>query len=112
MVKNKEGYPKLPKAFKTKFLEALRGKCYKFTRGDWFRLRKNKKTGETEYAHCTLGAAYHFATGENKGENGYLNPKVPEAFKDSGVRNIIMSMNDDASNRSFVKTAKWIEQNL
>lgn len=105
-------YPKLPKVWKRKFLEALRNKCYKFTKGDWYRSRRNSKTQQVETSYCTLGAAYHFSTGENKGRYGYTDSRVPEAFHNPSVRAQIINLNDEDSNRSFKKTADWIEKNL
>lgn len=111
MIQEKK-YPKLPKIWKKKFLEALRNKCYKFTKGDWYRLRRNSKTGQVEATYCTLGAAYHFSTGEDKGSQGFNDPKVPKAFKDDRVRDIIVSINDAKGNRSYRRTADWIDEHL
>lgn len=112
-------YPKLPILWKQQFLKALRGGCYRFIRGDWYRrlrieeVEQGLEQGQIhEYGYCTLGAAYHFSTGENQASNGYLDAKVPEAFRNQDVRNRIMSLNDTYGNRSFKKTADWIEENL
>jgi hypothetical protein len=111
-------WPKLPKAFKKKWLKALRSGDYQ--QGEAY--LKNKSWDEaTEY--CCLGVACEVA-GAKINMKKYPNfiesgcgirgikkvPKVLIGGEDNKVTDRLASMND--SGRGFKAIANWIEKNL
>lgn len=99
-------YPKLPKAFKKKWLTALRSGKYKQGRSSLKMKDENK--------YCCLGIACLVAGQKNIGSDGFIsmhNNLVPKILKSSDyVPYELANMND--SGHSFTKIANWIEKHL
>jgi hypothetical protein len=112
-------YPKLPKAFKKKWVAALRSGKYK----QGFYHLKHLNDGEHRY--CCLGVAATICGATNlEGAGGIIRRgygikginKVPKELIDRGsednpLTSQLILMNDSGS-RSFKKIATWIEKNL
>ena len=110
---------KLPKAFKTKWLKALRSGKFKQARRQ---LRENGK-------YCCLGVAVavHSAKYAKSSQNDYrseptknsvprgvlpaLNQLIPETYDSESPMGVLINLND-SEDWSFKRIATWIEKNL
>lgn len=104
-------YPKLPKAFKNKWLKALRSG--KIKQGKSYL----KRPGENSY--CCLGVAGKISGASNFGNCAFILPgrgirgikRIPDQLKGSdGLPEKLANMNDEG--KSFKKIAAWIEKHL
>jgi hypothetical protein len=106
-------YPKLPPAFKQKWIEALRSGKYRQATGTLYQ-DDNNQTG-----YCCLGVACRVA--EISNDKLRNNDTIPEYFKrvpkvirgnqDEPLIDKLVSFND-TKRWSFRKIATWIEKNL
>lgn len=99
-------YPKLPKAFKKKWLKALRSGKYKQGQG------LLKEHGE----YCCLGVACVVAGRKRLANLGMIpdsEMRVPKFLRgtEAKVPNKLITLNDD-KRWDFKKIATWIEKNL
>lgn len=117
-------YPKLPKAFKRKWIAALRSG--KFKQGENY-LKNNPSGNENEY--CCLGVACEILGLKNIDKKQFISrgielkgiSKVPKVIvgdmDDNKVVKQLAFMNDGKSDeglgkKSFEQIANWIEKNL
>jgi len=114
---------KLPKAFKRKWLEALRSGDYARTTGQLCKIEE-KVSGETKVGYCCLGVAgVVLGCDTNKlGNHAVLNishgvkqkvPKVLVSSHDNKVVDYLVYLNDTTRRKAGFKTiANWVEKYL
>lgn len=102
---------KLPKAFKRKWIAALRSGKYEKGKYNLFDRRSN--------SYCCLGVACRVAGQKKITDDGSIpvqNRLVPRLLRGvEGVPNTLAAMNDGSFNsnpKSFEEIADWIEENL
>lgn len=116
--KKESKWPKLPKAFKNKWLKALRGGDYKKGIGT---LEQTDDKGQLQY--CCLGVACRMQHPNMKIKGTFISSVYFKRLRDINVPDCLKSNNEDNelpsrlaqmndSRKSFKVIANWIEKNL
>lgn len=112
-------WPKLPKAFKNKWVKALRSGEFKQCR-NYLKALSWDQNDKEYYSHCCLGVAGEIC-GVKKFENAYLLQKgqglsgikkVPRELRTAEELQDFLSQKNDSDHWSFKRIATWIEKNL
>jgi hypothetical protein len=101
-------YPKLPPAFKQKWIDALRSGKYKQGR--------SLLHDPVKSTYCCLGVACRVAQTKIKEYEGYIEgdkrvPKILQGIETGSIPQIL-AVRNDSGRWNFNRIANWIEKNL